>query len=610
MIIRQLKIENFRGVKTAALNFQGHTLLLGPNNVCKSTVFEALDLLLGPDRVGRPECIDEHDFYSGKYLPHADVAAPEIRIEAVLTDLSDEAQRQFRSHLEFWDPVGRKTLTERVTNPGEADQSLPALRVAFRGWYDKDEDAFQTESSFCHPPVAEDQKQSMFTRRDKRHCGFLYLRSIRTGSRALSLERGSLLDIILSLKEESAEEPQEESEGLWERLLQEVKGVGSTIGSDATLTAVLQGIDKRVREFIRLPEGRQAGALHVTNLTRQDLRKAIAYFVETMPSTTPVPFRLSGAGTLNILVFSLLTFIAELKPHGVIFAMEEPEIAISPHTQRRVIRKLQELSAQCLVTSHSPYVAESFILEHLMVLHRKDDHKLIGTPVGVGVTVKRKSMAREFRNRFAEGILGQAVLAVEGISEKWVCNAASEMIAEADGVLPFDVLGVSVIDAGGDGGFVEVGNFFRSLSLPTYAFFDQPNDAAKKPLIEAAYDKAVENPRKGLESFLVDHLPISRLRAFIDVVSTRDNFPEGGDPLPATPTDDEIKKYTFTVLKKRKGEGYAAELVRSCAASEIPEPLAALIRQIHTALGTPPVPNTASSSGNGTDTGTTRGDQP
>ena len=39
----------------------------------------------------------------------------------------------------------------------------------------------------------------LFRKKDKRNCGFLYLRTLRTGSRALSLERGSLLDIILQM---------------------------------------------------------------------------------------------------------------------------------------------------------------------------------------------------------------------------------------------------------------------------------------------------------------------------------------------------------------------------------------------------------------------------
>ncbi len=36
-----------------------------------------------------------------------------------------------------------------------------------------------------------------------------------------------------------------------------------------------------------------------------------------------VPFQHVGTGTLNALVLALLSFIAELKPDSVIFAMEE-----------------------------------------------------------------------------------------------------------------------------------------------------------------------------------------------------------------------------------------------------------------------------------------------
>jgi putative ATP-dependent endonuclease of the OLD family len=40
-----------------------------------------------------------------------------------------------------------------------------------------------------------------------------------------------------------------------------------------------------------------------------------------------------------LLVFALLTLIADRKGNeSVIFAMEEPEIALPPHTQRRVAR--------------------------------------------------------------------------------------------------------------------------------------------------------------------------------------------------------------------------------------------------------------------------------
>ena len=51
MRVINLKIENFRGVKSADLSFDGHTLLVKGKNAGKSTICEALDLVLGPDRV-------------------------------------------------------------------------------------------------------------------------------------------------------------------------------------------------------------------------------------------------------------------------------------------------------------------------------------------------------------------------------------------------------------------------------------------------------------------------------------------------------------------------------------------------------------------------------
>jgi len=55
--------------------------------------------------------------------------------------------------------------------------------------------------------------------------------------------------------------------------------------------------------------------------------------IAARPGVYPVPFSRLSTGALNVLVFALLTYIADLRgPGSVIFAMEEPEIALPPHT--------------------------------------------------------------------------------------------------------------------------------------------------------------------------------------------------------------------------------------------------------------------------------------
>ena len=95
MKLARLRIQNFRGIKEATLFFPDHVVLVGDNNVGKSTVFEAIDLALGPDRLSRHPKIDEHDFHLGDYLTPPEQLRKEIRVEAVVTALTEEQQNQF-----------------------------------------------------------------------------------------------------------------------------------------------------------------------------------------------------------------------------------------------------------------------------------------------------------------------------------------------------------------------------------------------------------------------------------------------------------------------------------------------------------------------------------
>jgi putative ATP-dependent endonuclease of OLD family len=55
---------------------------------------------------------------------------------------------------------------------------------------------------------------------------------------------------------------------------------------------------------------------------------AVQLFIAAQPSQHLVPHGRLGTGSITLLVFALLTLIAELKDkQSVIFAMEEPEIA-------------------------------------------------------------------------------------------------------------------------------------------------------------------------------------------------------------------------------------------------------------------------------------------
>jgi hypothetical protein len=103
MKIYSVTIENFRGIRSTKLTLPDHAVLIGDNNTGKSSVFEAIDLALGPDRLSRRPPVDEHDFYQGKYLPVENPDAPEgaepgpapkIMVEVTITNLSRHDRRE------------------------------------------------------------------------------------------------------------------------------------------------------------------------------------------------------------------------------------------------------------------------------------------------------------------------------------------------------------------------------------------------------------------------------------------------------------------------------------------------------------------------------------
>ncbi|HEY5080468.1 MAG TPA: AAA family ATPase [Bauldia sp.] len=422
MRVANVTIKNFRGVSSSTLQFGKHVALIGDNNSGKSTVIEAIDLVLGPDRLSRSAPIDEHDFYAGQYLAADGVTQVPIEIEVLIVDLSHEQLRHFRNNLEFWDEASSK-LVEGPLDAIAKPTVKEALRVGFRGWYEAEDDDFKAETFFCFP-AREDGQRSAFRAPDKRRCGFLLLRTLRTGARALSLERGSLLDIILRVRELRPK--------MWEKVLAELRVLPVAEDPGIGVSAVLSGIQAAIKDFVPLDWAADPH-LRVSDLTREHLRKTLTVFMATGATVAgkphAAPFQHQGTGTINMLVLALLSTIADAKK-TVIFAMEEPEIAIPPATQKRIVHGVRSKSSQSFFTSHSPYVLEEFVPEEILVLTRTAAGVLTGQPVVFPAAVKPKFYSQEFRLRFAEALLAKRVLIAEGDTEALAYPAAGRRLSE------------------------------------------------------------------------------------------------------------------------------------------------------------------------------------
>ncbi|MDH6152623.1 MULTISPECIES: ATP-dependent nuclease [Paraburkholderia] len=584
MKVVRLKISNFRSIKSAELHFDGHTLIVGPNNVGKSTICEALDLVLGPDRISKFPPVEEFDFHNAQYLAPSAVDGEEptsvpIHIEVVLTDINAEIENRCGQHLEFWHSAEKRLLGE-----GEADAANPplvvsCLRLETLAEYNPEEDEFEAKTLYSRSPNAEPGELDKVSKDVKRLFGFLYLRAVRTGSRALSLERGSLLDVILRLRGSRA--------GLWEQAIERLRGLD--IEKDAThLQPVLESIEARLGRYIASDVDGRTTKLYVSQLTREHLRKTMAFFLAMSKDQTPVPFQQVGTGTLNVLVLALLSFIAELKPASVIFAMEEPEIAVPPHTQRRIADYLLHNTTQAFATSHSPYVIERFEPGQTLLLSRGPDSSVAAKKVSDAGGLKGNDFKRFARRGLTECMLGKGTIVVEGLTEFHALPVAARKMEENDASLqPLDIAGTAFFDSESESAMTKFGTFFKALGLKTFSFYDFiARSPEKKKLFTDAFDVDCEHAHAGFEMLVVNEMSVDRLWTFLD--DLRASGDNGNFAIPiARPTDAEVKKLTASALKNSKGAGWAARLFEGSTVNELPATVTGFLKQVYAAFPKP-----------------------
>lgn len=581
MKISQLSIKHFRGISEALLRLPSHAVLIGDNNTGKSTILEAINLAMGPDRLNRKPPIDEHDFYEGCYLaaepeaPNGDNAdqgaaiianddvpaaagidTPEIRIEVVMTGLNDEQIARFHEYLEAWNEAEGSFVGIDEIDLVDGEAVSPALRVAFIGYYDPEEDDFEGQTYFARSLEETPEKPKKFSKPDKQLCGFLYLRTLRTGSRALSLEHGSLLDIILRLKELRPR--------MWEDTIQTLADIDVASKGELGISGVLETLNTSLAKYVPKEWG-TAPRLKVSSLTRDHLRKVITAFMATGTGDHSAPFYRQGTGTINMLVLALLSQIAEDK-QNVMFAMEEPETAIPPYAQKRIIHELRKLSAQSLVTSHSPYVLEEYGLEETIALTREGDGALVQNAIELPDIVKPKTYRREFRTRFCEGLLGRRVLITEGQTEADAMPAVARRLNEIDPVTysSFEALGLTVVDAGSETKVGPLGGFYRGLGKTAYGLCDA-QDAATEAVIAAELDELFMHDCAGFESLVIQNTTQAALISFINQLDWPQHL-QVKYPDPATTPEAALSDY----FGWSKGDASIAHFLAGCSLDEIP----------------------------------------
>ena len=163
-----------------------------------------------------------------------------------------------------------------------------------------------------------------------------------------------------------------------------------------------------------------------------------------------------------------------------VLLIEEPELYLSPHTQRHLFRLLRELARhgnQILYSTHAPVFLSVDRLEELALVRHHDKR---GTTLLQPEPLEEAEAFRvlsEFDSNRAELFLARAVLLVEGRTEK----LTFPLVFEALGVEP-DKEGVIVLECGGKGNIPLFARVCNACGVPYVVVHDRDAPKDERPV--------------------------------------------------------------------------------------------------------------------------------
>jgi len=582
MRIVSVNIQNFRSIKSLAFFPKKENVFIGPNNIGKTAIVEAINLALNPEFSGRQSAIDENDFFKRLYKievaqdkveglpdPEPQFQYPRILIELVLAPISDtEDEIALMKYFVAWDESKKSVETEFADGVDPFSEGRhKAIWIAFEAMYEPSEDEFvwatyfktKKEDSWI-PTLDGEMNVPRVSREVKRKIGFLIYRDVRALQRPVSLETQGLL----SRMAQSQEALPKNFESSFVKTLNAL----DDLSYQNKFGLLINELGVELKKYLPLSSSEKNSLkFELTDRTRDQFKTNAQLYIDD--TEISLPTQKFGAGTRSIISLSMLTFIMRKRNRGIL-ALEEPETFLYPHAQRRVIAEAKKLATQIFVTTHSPFILEQFSVDSLARIQRQPDGTLQVTYLSEDADAK--FYKRHLRKQIAEALLSRAVVITEEDSiAKWLRESSAELDGQSidteRSFEAFDLAGVSVISSDGNGNALPLAKFLESAGLPVFICLD---DTKKNTNFDAWANEKKPHyilKYKGLEELLLKELTDATLES----ICTEAEGTDGAKLLKENLTPENRKEQFKQFLINHKGSiPFQEWMISKVLSQEIP----------------------------------------
>lgn len=397
MRITSVSITNHSRIPDLSLNIRQHAVIVGANDVGKSSILRLLDLVLGASTGGLYQRLSNKDL--------ADPATPLIVVVG-LAEFTDDERALFTSEIDVDAVGGAETLRVQLNVEHDPEDEEA---VAIRRWF---------------PDAGHERGPSS---RQLEGFGWRYLSATRGVSAASMDGRDSALRTLLGATDLGDHRT---------TLVDLVEQFNSQLGASTNITDLVTRIANHLSRAMPKPVATDDIAIRTTADPQTDLLGNVSMFVKKDGAHVPLSEQSDGVRQLTAMtLFDLAEGAAN------VVAIDEPELHLHPSSQRTVAELFAGSSNQKIIATHSAYIVHRFEPASVIAVGPDGQCHQISEDTLSSVEKQRVNW---WSPRLLEALTARYAIVVEGASDRAIVEAAARAMS-----IELDRLGAVVFDIDG-----------------------------------------------------------------------------------------------------------------------------------------------------------------